>query len=137
MTNYGGFTDLGMPVVVVGFLAGTTGAFISKNGGAFVATTNPVTALGNNYFAVALTATECSTLGPIVVRYVAGANETASVCMVQQIAKQAGAYSAARFPTEQIQKSLAQTQASVGSIVPRFMPMLNRINRRKTEQDEE
>jgi len=135
MTNYGGFTDLGMPVVVVGFLAGTTGAFISKNGGAFVATTNPVTALGNNYFAVALTATECNTLGPIVVRFVSGAGETAVVCMVQKIAKDAAMYAAGHFPSKQITDNIDRAIIAVNSIVPRVLPMLNRINRRGAETE--
>lgn len=41
---------------------------ISKNGGAFAASTNSASEIGNGWYSVALTATETGTVGPLIVR---------------------------------------------------------------------
>lgn len=46
----------------------TVTAYISKNGGAFAATSGSVTEIGNGWYKVTLTATETNTAGPLIVR---------------------------------------------------------------------
>lgn len=46
----------------------TVTANISKNGGAFAATSNAVTEIGNGWYKVTLTTTETNTAGPLIVR---------------------------------------------------------------------
>ena len=54
----------------------TVSVEISKNGGAFAATTNSVVEIGNGWYYVDLTATETDTDGPLIIRATAtGADE--------------------------------------------------------------
>lgn len=56
---------------------------ISKNGGAFAACTNAVSAIGNGWYKVTLTAAETNTDGPLIIRATAaGADEWRDVAQV-------------------------------------------------------
>lgn len=83
--DYGGLVEQGIPTRIVFKAGAAPTAEVSRNGGAFVASTNAVQAIGSGYFYLDLTNIETNALGPLIVRITSGDPEISVFVQVRSV----------------------------------------------------